>query len=177
MRRRMTVPIEPTERRPIGRTVLSATSLGLGSASLGGMYRAVADDDAISTIRHAWDLGVRLFDTAPLYGYGAAERRIGAALRDLRREAFVLSTKVGRLVFEPGKVPAGADVDPQVLDGRVDGVYADVGGRQIVFDYSADGVRRSLEASLERLGLDRIDIALIHDPDTHWEAAIGHAFS
>ena len=170
------MPIDPTERRPIGRTGLTATCLGLGSASLGGMYRAVADDDAISTIRHAWDLGVRFFDTAPLYGYGAAERRIGTTLRDRPRDAYVLSSKVGRLVFEPGTVPAGADVDPQVLDGRVDGVYADVGGRRIVFDYSADGIRRSLEASLERLGLDRIDIALIHDPDTHWEAAIGEAF-
>jgi D-threo-aldose 1-dehydrogenase len=172
----MTVPIDPTERRPIGRTGLAATSLGFGGASIGGLYRDVAEGDAIETVRRAWDLGIRLFDTAPLYGYGDAERRVGAVLRDRPRDAFVLSTKVGRLVFDHGTVPAGADVDPQVLDGRVDGAYPGVGGRQIVFDYSADGIRRSLEASLQRLGLDRLDVALIHDPDTHWEAAIDEAY-
>jgi D-threo-aldose 1-dehydrogenase len=173
---RMQMPFDPRGRRPIGRTGLSATALGFGGASIGGLYRPFAEADARATVERAWDLGVRLFDTAPLYGYGASERRVGAVLRERRRDDFVLSTKVGRLVYAAGAVPAGADVDRQVLDGLADGAYADIEDRRIVFDYSADGIRRSIEDSLERLGLDRIDIALIHDPDTHWEAAIGQAF-
>jgi D-threo-aldose 1-dehydrogenase len=172
----MSVPIDPTERRSIGRTGLVATALGLGSASLGGLFRSVPEVDALATIARAWDLGVRFFDTAPLYGYGTAERRIGSVLHAHRRDDYVLSTKVGRLVYPADAVPAGADVDPQILDGRVDGAYGGVEDRRIVFDYGADAVRRSLEESLERLGLDRVDIALIHDPDDHWEAAIGEAF-
>jgi len=168
--------IEAADRRPLGRTGLSVTPLGFGSAPIGGLYRPVADDDAIAAVRRAWDLGMRLFDTAPLYGYGAAERRVGRGLAGRPRDEYVLSTKVGRLVLDSDGVPPGADVDPQILDGRVDGAYADVAGRTIVFDYSADGIRRSLEASLARLGVDRIDVALIHDPDDHWEAAIGEAF-
>jgi D-threo-aldose 1-dehydrogenase len=127
-------------------------------------------------VARAWELGIRFFDTAPLYGYGASERRVGAALGPYPRDAYVLSTKVGRLVYPANAVPPGAEVDPQTLDGRVDGAYGGVADRRIVFDYSADGVRRSLEASLERLRLDRVDIALIHDPDEHWEAAIGGAY-
>ncbi|HEY7131309.1 MAG TPA: aldo/keto reductase [Candidatus Limnocylindrales bacterium] len=170
------MPIDPEERRPLGRTGLSVTRLGFGAAPIGGLYRAVADDDAIATVRRAWDLGIRLFDTAPLYGYGAAERRVGAGLAGRPRDAFVLSTKVGRLIVDRDAVPAGAEIDRQVLDGREDGSYADVEGRKVVFDYSRDGIRRSIEASLERLGLDRIDVALIHDPDDHWGEAIGQAF-
>jgi D-threo-aldose 1-dehydrogenase len=174
--RRTDMAIDPAGRRPLGRTGLAVTPLGFGGAPIGGLYRPVADDDAIATVRRAWDLGMRLFDTAPLYGYGASERRVGRGLAGRPRNDFVLSTKVGRLVVDTADVPRDADVDPQQLDGRVDGAYADVGGRTIMFDYSADGIRRSLEASLERLGLDRIDVALIHDPDEHWAAAIGEAF-
>ncbi len=170
------MPIDPTERRLIGRTGLSATALGFGGASIGGLYHAVPEDEAVAVARRAWDLGVRLFDTAPLYGYGAAERRVGTALRDRPRDAFVLSTKVGRLVLQANAVPPGADIDPQRVGGRDDATYADVAGRRIVFDYSADGIRRSIEASLERLGLERIDIALIHDPDSHWQPAIAEAY-
>jgi D-threo-aldose 1-dehydrogenase len=160
----------------LGRTGLSVTRLGFGGAPIGGLYRAVADDDAIATVRRAWDLGIRLFDTAPLYGYGASERRVGAGLAGRDRDDYVLSTKVGRLIFEPGAVPVGGEVDRQVLGGVEDGAYAGTAGRKVVFDYSADGIRRSLDASLARLGVDRIDVALIHDPDDHWEAAIGEAF-
>ena len=135
------VPFDPRARRSIGRTGLAATALALGSASLGGLYRAVAEADATATVARAWDLGVRLFDTAPLYGYGASERRVGMVLRERPRDDFVVSTKVGRLVRQADEVPAGAEVDPQRLDGRVDGAYADVEDRRIVFDYSADGVR------------------------------------
>jgi D-threo-aldose 1-dehydrogenase len=170
------VPIDLRDRRPLGRTGLTVTPLGFGGAPIGGLYRAVSDEDAIAAVRRAWDLGIRLFDTAPLYGYGTSERRIGAGLAGRPRDAFVLSTKVGRLVYRAGTVPAGVEVDRQLADGKVDGAFADVADRQVAFSYSGDDVRRSIDASLERLGLERIDIALIHDPDDHWEAAIGEAF-
>jgi D-threo-aldose 1-dehydrogenase len=168
--------IDHAERVAIGGTGLTVTRLGLGGASIGGLFKAVEDDDAIVTIRHAWDLGVRYFDTAPLYGYGASERRFGAALQDRPRDDFVLSTKVGRLVRDRVAIPPGADVDRQQLDGQDDAYYVVADPVGIVFDYSADGVRRSIEESLERLRLDRIDIALIHDPDDHWREAIEGAW-
>jgi D-threo-aldose 1-dehydrogenase len=158
---------EPAERVAIGETGVQVTRLGLGSAPLGGLFTPVADTDAERVVRHAWDIGIRYFDVAPLYGYGAAERRVGAGLAGRTRDAFVVSTKVGRLVVRAGDIPAGADVDRQALDGRPDAWYADVGDRRIVFDYSYDGVTR--------LGLDRVDILLIHDPDEHWEAALNGA--
>jgi D-threo-aldose 1-dehydrogenase len=164
------MPFEPTERLQLGHTGLSVTRLGFGGASIGGLFSAVSDDDAIATIEHAWELGIRTFDVAPLYGFGAAERRMGAGLAGRPRDEFVLETKVGRLVRPLDAIPVGADVDDQ------DANYARVEPVGLVFDYSADGVRRSIEESLGRLGLDRIDIALIHDPDDHWEAAIDGAW-
>ena len=170
------MPYDPFARVRIGATDVEVTRLGFGSASIGGLFRAVDDAQAIETVQHAWDLGIRSFDVAPLYGYGTGERRLGAALHDKPRDQYVLSTKVGRLVVPADRVPLGADVDHQALDGRDDAYYADVGDRRIVFDYSADGVTRSLEESLTRLGLDRIDIVYIHDPDDHWRAAIDGAY-
>ena len=167
---------DATARLPLGRTGLAVTRLGFGGASIGGLFSAVPDDEAIDTVRHAWDVGIRSFDTAPLYGYGAWERRVGAALRDRPRDAFVLSTKVGRLVRDVDAIPPGADIDRQAFDGREDAFYIRDRPVRLIFDYSAAGVRRSLEESLERLGLDRIDIALIHDPDEHWQAAIDEAW-
>jgi D-threo-aldose 1-dehydrogenase len=164
------MPFEPTERLALGRTGLSVTRLGFGGASIGGLFAAVSDDDAIATVGHAWDLGIRTFDVAPLYGYGAAERRVGGALAGRPRDEYVLETKVGRLVRPLDAIATGADVDSQ------DANYARTEPVGLVFDYSADGVRRSIEESLERLGLDRLDIALIHDPDDHWPAAIGEAY-
>jgi D-threo-aldose 1-dehydrogenase len=170
------MPIDATARVPLGRSGLSVTRLGFGGASIGGLFSAVQDDEAVDAVRHAWDIGIRSFDTAPLYGYGASERRVGAALRDRPRDAFVLSTKVGRLVRDVDAIHSGADIDRQALDGREDAFYIRDRPVRIVFDYSADGVRRSLEESLERLGLDRIDIALIHDPDDRWQVAIDEAW-
>jgi D-threo-aldose 1-dehydrogenase len=164
------MPFEPTERVAIGHTGLNVTRLGFGGASIGGLFSAVTDEDAIATVEHAWDLGIRTFDVAPLYGFGAAERRVGQALQGRPRDEFVLETKVGRLVRPLDAIPAGADVDAQ------DANYSRSEPVGLVFDYSADGVRRSIEASLERLGLDRIDIALIHDPDDHWAEAIDGAY-
>jgi len=170
------MPFDPTERVPLGRTGLAVSRLGFGGASIGGLFTDVDEDAAIAVVRHAWDLGIRSFDTAPLYGYGASERRVGAALRDRPRDAFTLSTKVGRLVREAGAIPPDAEIDRQARDGRDDAYYVRDRPVRLLFDYSADGVRRSIDESLERLGLDRIDIALIHDPDDHWPEAIGGAW-
>jgi D-threo-aldose 1-dehydrogenase len=170
------MPYDPFTRVRLGGTEVEVTRLGFGSASIGGLFRAVSDDQAIATVDRAWDLGIRSFDVAPLYGYGTAERRLGAALRDRPRDQFVLSTKVGRLVRPADRLPPGADIDHQALDGRDDAYYADVGDRRVIFDFSAEGVTRSLEESLARLGLDRVDIVFIHDPDDHWQVAIDGAY-
>jgi len=133
---------------------LTFTELGFGSAPLGNLYRAIGDDDAQATLNAAWDSGVRYFDTAPLYGLGLAETRFNRFLRDKPRDEYVLSTKVGRVlqVCSPGK---RADI----------GKFFDVPSRRYQFDYSYDGIMRSLEASFERLGVDRIDILYAHDLD------------
>lgn len=138
-----------------------ATVLGVGGGPLGGLFRHVPEEDALATVERAWERGVRLFDVAPLYGHGRAERLLGSVLRTKPREAFVVSTKVGRLLRE--RPPAPTD-------------FVDADAREPVFDYSADGVRRSLEESLERLGLDRVDIALIHDPEQHLDQAVDEAW-
>jgi D-threo-aldose 1-dehydrogenase len=168
--------VEPSDRLTLRRSGLRLTRLGFGAASIGGLFSAVSDEDAVATATAAWDLGIRLFDMAPLYGYGAAERRIGLALAGRPRDEYVLSTKVGRLVRGVDAIPPGADIDRQALDGREDAFYARTEPVRLVFDFTADGVRRSIEESLDRLRLDRIDLALIHDPDDHWEQAIGEAW-
>jgi len=170
------MPYEPFERTRLGRSAVEVTRLGFGAASIGGLFTAVDDDQAARTLARAWELGIRYYDVAPLYGYGTAERRLGTALSERPRESYVLSTKVGRLVRPGAGLPATADVDRQRLGGRDDAYYADVDDRRIVFDYSADGVRRSLDESLARLGTDRLDVVLVHDPDDHWKAAIEGAY-
>src|SRR6478609_3808303 len=104
------MPVEPFEPIEIGRTGLATTRLGLGGASIGGLFRPVAEAEAIALVEHAWSIGVRSFDVAPLYGYGSAERRMGAALATRPRDEYVLSTKIGRLVRPRDAIPAGADV-------------------------------------------------------------------
>jgi D-threo-aldose 1-dehydrogenase len=170
------VPFEPTARRAVGRSGLAVTSLGFGGGPIGGLFSAVADADAVSTVERAWESGIRYFDTAPLYGYGASERRIGSVLAGKPRDAFVVSTKVGRLIRPKDDIPAEAEIDRQAFDGRDDAFYIGVGPLRPVFDYSYDGTLRSIEESLVRLGLSRIDMALIHDPDDHWDQAIGGAY-
>ncbi|GAA0921018.1 aldo/keto reductase [Nonomuraea longicatena] len=135
--------------------------MGFGAAPIGNLFRAVSDEQARECLDAAWDSGVRLFDTAPHYGLGLSERRVGAALRG--RTGYVLSTKVGRRL-----VPGDPAPDTEGFDV--------VSGLRRVWDFSRDGVRRSLEESLVRLGLDRIDLALIHDPDEHVEAALTGAY-
>jgi D-threo-aldose 1-dehydrogenase len=170
------MPYEPFERVGLGRTGLTVTRLGFGAGSIAGLFTPVADADAVSVVDHAWQIGVRMFDAAPLYGYGAGEHRLGAGLAGRPRDEYVLSTKVGRLVRPVDAIPATADVDRQAIGEVEDAYFADTRGRRIVFDYSADGVRRSVEESLERLGLDRLDVLFIHDPDDHWDAAIREAY-
>jgi D-threo-aldose 1-dehydrogenase len=154
-------------RRRIGRTRVEVTELGFGCAPIGNLFTAVAEDDAADAVRAAWDGGVRYFDTAPHYGLGLAERRLGTALAGRPREQFAVSTKVGRLLVpNPGSTGA-AGTDPAM--------FAVGDGLTRVRDYSADGVRRSLDASLARLGLDRVDIVLVHDPDEHLDQAVAEA--
>ena len=168
--------IDPFGSVPLGRTGVTVTRLGFGCAPIGGLLGAVSDEAALAVAQRAWDLGIRYFDVAPLYGYGSAERRIGRALAGRPRQSFALSTKVGRLLYPRAAMPPGVDVDRQALGGREDAFYVDPPAVRPVFDFSSDGVLRSVEASLERLGLDRIDVLFIHDPDDHWEAAISGAY-
>ena len=153
-------------RRRLGRTAVEVTELGLGTAPIGNLYAPVTDDDAAATVDAAWDAGVRYFDTAPHYGLGLAEARLGKALAGRPRSAFTVSTKVGRLLV-PNPSPTGSDLERNMF-----AVPDDLVRRP---DYSADGVRRSLESSLGRLGLDRVDVVLVHDPDQHLEQTITEA--
>lgn len=142
-------------RRKVGKTKLEVTTLGLGGAPMGGFRATISDAEAMALSDTAYDLGVRYFDTSPYYGYGRSELRMGAALREKPRDSFVISTKVGRVLhaMKPGeKKPA---------DFREHGLP----GFAPVYDYTYDGVMRSLEDSYMRLGLSRIDIALVHDVD------------
>jgi D-threo-aldose 1-dehydrogenase len=169
-------PFDPTQRIALGRSGVSVTRLGLGTAEIAGLYRPVTDDEAVGLLRHAWDAGVRYFDTAPLYGYGNGERRLGLALQGRDRKAFVVSTKVGRLLVPRDNVPAGAVVDRQQRDGVDDAFYMGTPPVRPIFDFGRDAVTRSIEESLHRLDLERVDIVYIHDPDDHWETAINGAY-
>lgn len=149
----MTVWAVTLERRLIGQTDLAVTMLGFGGAPLGSVGEQITSDEATAIVASAWAAGLRYFDTAPLYGRGLSEKRIGAALSTYDRNDFVLSSKIGRLL-----VPGDGGKAPSVR-----------------YDYSYDAVRQSVEASLERLGLDRIDILLCHDIDvwTHGDQQPG----
>jgi D-threo-aldose 1-dehydrogenase len=152
-------------RRPLGRTDVAVPVLGVGTGPLGNLYTEVDDDTAERTLVAAWDRGIRWFDTAPHYGLGLSERRLGRALHGRPREAYVVSTKVGR-VLDPLPNPSG--------DDRANG-FAVPATHVRRWDFSADGVRRSLDESLVRLGLDRADIVLVHDPDDHVDWALREA--
>jgi len=143
---------------------LDVTAIGLGTAPLGGLFSPVSDADAEATIERAWSLGVRYFDTAPLYGFGLAERRLGNFLRQQKRDSFAISTKVGRLL----RSDAAAAEDAH---------YKGAPAERPQFDFSYDGVMRSVDESLRRLGLDRVDVLLVHDPDDHYDDAVNGAWS
>ncbi|MET0784891.1 MAG: aldo/keto reductase [Leifsonia flava] len=147
------------------RSALPLTELGMGAAQLGNLYRETTDAEARAAVDAAWDAGIRYFDTAPHYGLGLSERRLGAVLADRPRDEYVLSTKVGRLLV-PSGYPEGTMDD----DG-----FAVPATLRREWDLSRDGIRRSVHESLERLGLDSIDIAYLHDPDEHGAEAHAEA--
>ncbi len=139
------------ERRRIGRTDIKVTVLGLGTATMGGNRVAITREQGEAIVRAAWDAGVRYVDTAPLYGIGVAERRVGDALREEARHDWVLSTKVGRLLL------------PRTATGPHQDGWITPMPFEVHYDYSYDGLMRSFEESLQRLGLARIDILFVHD--------------
>ncbi|MDQ1135424.1 D-threo-aldose 1-dehydrogenase [Microbacterium sp. SORGH_AS 1204] len=140
---------------------LPLTSVGVGGAQFGNLFRETTDDETAAAIDAAWERGIRYFDTAPHYGLGLSERRMGAALRSRPRDEYVLSTKAGRLLVDNPEGEGQLDDDGFIVPATT----------KRVWDFSRDGVRRSIHESLERLGVDRIDIAYLHDPDAHWDAA------
>lgn len=142
--------------RNLGKTAVRVTGIGFGAAPLGNLFAVVTEQDAQASLATSWDNGCRFFDTAPFYGYGLSERRVGDSLRDKPRDQFVLSTKVGRLLRTGAAGPeTGTDFkSPMPFHAA--------------FDYSYDATMRSFEDSLQRLGLERIDVALIHDIGRDW---------
>jgi D-threo-aldose 1-dehydrogenase len=153
-------------RRKIGGTSVEVGDLGFGAAQIGNLYTEVDDETAAQAVDAAWTAGLRYFDTAPHYGLGLSEWRLGAALAARSREEFVVSTKAGRLLV-PNPSPAGSDL--------ADGGFAVPDMLTRSYDYSRDGVRRSLDSSLERMQLDRVDIVYVHDPDDFMDLAIKEA--
>jgi D-threo-aldose 1-dehydrogenase len=151
------------QRTPIRSSGIELPPLAVGFSSVGGLFAAVDDDAGARLVDAALAAGLDYFDVAPSYGYGQAERRAGEALAGRDRSAFTLSTKVGKLVR-----PAAERSPGDVFVGAPPGVA--------IFDYSRDAIARSLEESLERLQLDAVDIAYVHDPDDHLEAAVDEAF-
>ena len=148
--------------RQVRTSGLRLTELGFGGSMLGNLYSAITDAQAAAAVDGAWAAGVRYFDTAPHYGLGLSERRLGQLLAGRPRGDLVVSTKVGRLLVDD---PSGGD--------RRDNAGFDVpASARRVWDFSRDGVRRSIEGSLERLRMDRVDIAYLHDPDEHWHEAV-----
>src|SRR5690606_33068685 len=152
-------------RREVRGTGVRLTSLGFGAAQAGNLFRATTDEETAAAVEAAWDLGVRYFDTAPHYGLGLSERRLGAALRGRPRDEHVVSSKVGRLLVpSPG---TAHERDPDLFDVPAD--------HRRVWDFSRDGVLRSIDATLARTGLDRVDVVYLHDPDDHEDAAVHEA--
>ncbi|MEW2305717.1 aldo/keto reductase [Streptomyces sp. NPDC006655] len=151
-------------RRKIAHTPVQVTELGFGASVIGNLYRVTDAHDASAALDVAWDAGIRYFDTAPHYGLGLSERRLGAALRDRTRDEYVVSSKAGRLLVR-NEHPRGMDDQGFVVRDDL--------RRQ--WDFSRDGVLHSLEETLERTGLDRLDIVYLHDPDDHWRQAADEA--
>jgi D-threo-aldose 1-dehydrogenase len=153
--------VDPTQTSQLGRSGVRVPRLGLGTAPLGGWPEEVPAAQARATIEAAWQAGIRHFDTAPFYGHGLSEQHLGAVLPGLDRDCFSISTKVGRLLV-PGR--------PR------ESLYQGVPPLVPTFDFTGQGVLRSLAESRARLGLDRIDVVLIHDPDDHHEQALRESF-
>ncbi len=149
-------------KRKLGTTTLEVPLLGIGCVQIAGWPNPITPEQAHQTLEGAWDAGIRFFDTAPLYGIGTSESRLGEFLQTRTRDEYVLATKVGRLVVD--------------APGTEDDFWHDAPPRKCVFDFSYDGVMRSIDASLERLGVGRIDILHIHDPESQPDVALTGAF-
>lgn len=158
--------MDPLQKKVLGSTGLEVTRLGLGCAAIGGLYGDIPDEQATRVVHRALELGLNLFDTAPLYGCGKSETRLGRALQGVPRDDYVLCTKVGRVLER--RAPGA--------DGGEGGIFGDLPPLQAVFDFSYDGVLRSVDESLQRLGLDRVDVLHIHDPDDHYREAMAGAY-
>lgn len=156
--------MRPLLKKPLGSSGIEVTRIGLGCAPLGGLFGDIPNKQAYAVVHQALSHGFNLFDTAPLYGSGKSEIRLGQALAETPRKNYVLATKVGR-ILEPSDDP-----------NRGEGIFINPNSFKPVFDFSYDGVMRSFEESLSRLGLDRIDILHIHDPDNHFEEAMKGAY-
>ncbi|HEY2699400.1 MAG TPA: aldo/keto reductase [Pseudonocardiaceae bacterium] len=153
-------------KRALGRGGLRVGPLGFGAAVIGNLYTAVDPETANATVHAALDSGVRYFDTAPHYGLGLSEERLGAGIAGFDRSRLIISSKVGRLLVDN---PEGVNQrDPELFDVSA--------SKRRVYDYSRDGVLRSLESSLDRLGTDHMDILFVHDPDNHHDEALDGAF-
>jgi len=144
----------------LGQSAVEVTQLGFGGGPLGGLFAPLDDDTAAGALAAAWACGIRYFDTSPHYGIGVSERRIGELLRRKPRTEFTLSTKVGRLLI------------PQDPAGRVDESFEVPATHRRVWDFSRGGVLRSVDDSLARIGVDRIDVLFLHDAEDHFEAAL-----
>ncbi|MEV6737163.1 aldo/keto reductase [Streptomyces sp. NPDC051104] len=156
----------PLRSAPLGRSTAWTSTLAFGGAAVGNLFTETSEEQAAAAVDAAWEAGIRSFDTAPHYGLGLSERRIGAALHGRPRSEYTVSTKVGR-VLEPVPVVTGDDL----ANG-----FAVPATHRRVWDFSPDGVRRSLDDSLSRLGLDYVDIVYVHDPDDHEEQALREAY-
>ncbi|MDR6977980.1 D-threo-aldose 1-dehydrogenase [Streptomyces sp. 3330] len=149
----------------LGRSGVPVSPLAFGAAGIGNLFTEVGEEQAHEAVTAAWQQGIRYFDTAPHYGLGLSERRLGAALREHPRSRYTVSTKVGRRLEAADR---GGD---DLADG-----FAVPATHRRVWDFSADGVRRTLDASLQRLGLDRVDVVYLHDPDDHAEQAFREGY-
>lgn len=145
--------MNPSQKRRLGRVDLEVTAFAFGAAPIGNIFRPITEQESDAMVQHAWDAGVRFYDTAPMYGHGLSELRTGHSLRWKRRDDFVLASKVGR-VLKPARRDT-IDFAP----------WVDGAPFTMQFDYSYDGTMRSFEDSLQRLGLERMDVCFIHDID------------
>ena len=155
--------MNPLCKTEIGKTGVQVTKVGLGGAPLAGLYTDVEANMAVATILKAHELGISYFDTAPLYGSGRSETYFSRALQQIPRDEFVLSTKVGRILQPVGEQPESEQ-------------FVNLPKMDPVFDYSREGILRSHEESLQRLGIDRVEIVMAHDPEDHYDQVINEGF-
>lgn len=148
----------------LGHSTVAVTELGFGGGPLGGLFEPLDDDTAAGALAAAWDSGIRYYDTSPHYGIGHSERRTGELLGEKPRESYTLSTKVGRLLV------------PQDAEGRTDEAFQVPATHRRVWDFSRDGILRSVDDSLERMGVDRIDVLFLHDAEERFETALRDGF-